>query len=214
MNKVEDTKQALLLAAGELFAQNGFEGTSTRSIAIKAKANIAAINYHFGGKENLYAEVIHHAVITSRGTSFDDFLPETDLEEDRELVEETVYKIVEALFKVRFSRNRPTWFDKLIMRSLIERPPNFEEVVRKSLKPDHDALKRLALRTKPLLTDRQAHHWVLSVFGQVMIYTFAKDTILTILETRDYAPEYINDAISTVTRVSVAGLYSLVSERN
>jgi hypothetical protein len=136
------------------------------------------------------------------------------LEKNRKLVEETVHDIVEALFRVRFSRSRPPWFDKLIMRALFERPSCFEDIVRRSLQPDHEALRRLALRANPFLTEPQSHHWVLSVFGQVMIYTFAKDAILTIVKTRDYTPEYINDAVSTVTRVSVAGLYSLASERN
>ncbi|UCF00455.1 MAG: helix-turn-helix transcriptional regulator, partial [Planctomycetota bacterium] len=47
----------LLDAAEQLFAQTGFNGTSIRHITTKANSNIAAVNYHFGGKEKLYIEV-------------------------------------------------------------------------------------------------------------------------------------------------------------
>ena len=57
------TKLVLIRAAGELFATHGFEGTSIRAIAEKAGTNIAAINYHFGTKENLYAEAILYVVL-------------------------------------------------------------------------------------------------------------------------------------------------------
>ncbi len=62
-NKIEkaengDVKLRLLEAGEELFAEFGFEGTSARQLTQKAKCNLAAINYYFGGKFELYSEVI------------------------------------------------------------------------------------------------------------------------------------------------------------
>jgi AcrR family transcriptional regulator len=54
---MNDTAQDLLDAATELFAKRGYEGTSTRAIAIAAGANLGAITYHFGSKEALYEAV-------------------------------------------------------------------------------------------------------------------------------------------------------------
>ena len=51
------TKDRILGAAEELFAQNGFSGTSLRQVTSRADVNIAAVNYHFGSKENLINEV-------------------------------------------------------------------------------------------------------------------------------------------------------------
>ncbi len=56
----KDTKQKILEAASILFAQNGFSGASIRDIAAKADVNLAAINYHFGGKDNLYWKVFEY----------------------------------------------------------------------------------------------------------------------------------------------------------
>lgn len=51
------TKERLLTAAEDLFAQFGFAGTSLRQVTTRADVNIAAVNYHFGSKENLVNEV-------------------------------------------------------------------------------------------------------------------------------------------------------------
>ena len=51
------TKDRILGAAEELFAQHGFGGTSLRQVTSRADVNIAAVNYHFGSKENLVTEV-------------------------------------------------------------------------------------------------------------------------------------------------------------
>ncbi|WP_313274297.1 TetR family transcriptional regulator, partial [Stenotrophomonas sp.] len=51
------TKDRILGAAEELFAQYGFAGTSLRQVTSHADVNIAAVNYHFGSKDNLVNEV-------------------------------------------------------------------------------------------------------------------------------------------------------------
>ena len=51
------TKDRILGAAEELFAQFGFAGTSLRQVTGRADVNIAAVNYHFGSKDNLVNEV-------------------------------------------------------------------------------------------------------------------------------------------------------------
>lgn len=51
------TRGRLLAAAERLFAERGFDGTSVVEITSQAGCNRAAVNYHFGSKENLYREV-------------------------------------------------------------------------------------------------------------------------------------------------------------
>ncbi len=54
----ERTADRILSAATQLFAAQGFEGTTTKEICEAAKVNIAAIHYHFGSKDNLYRKII------------------------------------------------------------------------------------------------------------------------------------------------------------
>jgi AcrR family transcriptional regulator len=55
------TRQQLLQAAGEVFARHGYAKATSKEICKRAKANIAAVNYHFGGKDALYAAVLVEA---------------------------------------------------------------------------------------------------------------------------------------------------------
>jgi AcrR family transcriptional regulator len=53
-----DTKQRILDAAEQLFAQHGFHGASLRAITATAGVNLAAVNYHFQSKEALIQAVL------------------------------------------------------------------------------------------------------------------------------------------------------------
>src|SRR5438876_3964833 len=64
--KPDDTRQHLIAAAAEVFARVGFRAATVREICQRAGANIAAINYHFGDKETLYAEALKHALQRAR----------------------------------------------------------------------------------------------------------------------------------------------------
>ncbi|WP_133638545.1 TetR/AcrR family transcriptional regulator [Sphingobacterium paludis] len=56
-------KQLEIIAiAKTLFAQNGFDATSVRDIAQRAKINVAMINYYFDSKENLLEIIIKHGI--------------------------------------------------------------------------------------------------------------------------------------------------------
>ncbi|MEO8747671.1 MAG: TetR/AcrR family transcriptional regulator [Rhodanobacter sp.] len=52
------TKDRILGAAEQLFAQRGFDGASLRRVTAAAGVNLAAVNYHFGSKEKLVEQVL------------------------------------------------------------------------------------------------------------------------------------------------------------
>lgn len=55
------TRQQLLEVAGRVFAERGHARATSKEICERAKANIAAVNYHFDGKDGLYAAVLEEA---------------------------------------------------------------------------------------------------------------------------------------------------------
>jgi AcrR family transcriptional regulator len=74
-DKRPGTRQKLIEAGIRLFGLHGFEATGTRSLAAAAGVNLAAIPYHFGGKEGLYHAVARHIVAAKNaalGRAFED----------------------------------------------------------------------------------------------------------------------------------------------
>jgi AcrR family transcriptional regulator len=51
------TRERIMEAALDLFGERGLTGTTVRDIAQRAHVNVAAISYHFGGKDELYRAV-------------------------------------------------------------------------------------------------------------------------------------------------------------
>ena len=56
------TRERLLKAAGARFAQRGFTAVTVREICDAARANVAAVTYHFGDKLGLYRQVLQGAI--------------------------------------------------------------------------------------------------------------------------------------------------------
>jgi len=63
MRKDRDTKEKVIDVACELFASQGYDGVSIRTIAKEAGVNLSAVNYHFQNKAMLYSQIIHNARI-------------------------------------------------------------------------------------------------------------------------------------------------------
>jgi len=58
-----ETRDRVLKAAERLFAERGFKKVTVRDICRAARANVAAVNYHFGDKQGLYREVLQIAFV-------------------------------------------------------------------------------------------------------------------------------------------------------
>lgn len=90
-----DTRQRLVQAAIEVFAEKGFEAATVRDICARANANVAAVNYHFGDKKTLYG-IIFDEVFRTLQEQRTPFLPSTAPAERR--LETYIHSFFEELF--------------------------------------------------------------------------------------------------------------------
>ena len=68
-DRERETRERLIESATRLFAERGFAKVTVREICKAARANVAAVNYHFGGKNGLYQEIVQSAIRTMHGTT-------------------------------------------------------------------------------------------------------------------------------------------------
>lgn len=94
------TKNKILDAAEQLFADKGFNGTSLREITSLAEVNLAAVNYHFGSKKELIKALMSRYM--------DELSPnlELALTQVRDLPEPTLIQVFTAFVDPLLSLNR------------------------------------------------------------------------------------------------------------
>lgn len=136
MNEKADvnTKDALLAAAMEIFADKGFDAATVRDICSKAKANVAAVNYHYGGKDALYVAVLEE--IFPR----EPLLPTTV---STMTPEERLRTYVEALVNDIYGRGDGTitqhW--SIFLREMAKPSENLDLIVQRQMQPRVDELR-------------------------------------------------------------------------
>jgi len=82
----QSTRERLIEAAGQIFAEKGFRATTIRDICEAAGANVAAVNYHFGDKEKLYAETWRYAFAQHERPAFSDLEGQPPEKQLRQLI--------------------------------------------------------------------------------------------------------------------------------
>src|SRR5262245_49952634 len=114
-NEPGATRQQLLEAAADVFADAGYRAATVREICERAGANIAAVNYHFGDKEKLYRAVLrdtYRAAVKKYPADFG--LP------PRATPEQRLRAFIHSLLLRIFSAGPSARHGKLMAREMIE----------------------------------------------------------------------------------------------
>lgn len=137
----EHTKLRLLEAAGELFAEHGFEQTSIRDICTRASTNVASVNYHFGGKLQLYQAAIAYWIKVAS----DRFPPQMGVKSD-DPPQKQLRAFVRGYLLRLFSSGKPAWHAKLVAREMNHPSGAWEAVVRSVLRPQMILMETIVSR--------------------------------------------------------------------
>ncbi len=138
VNEDLETRQRLLEAAAQLFARRGLNDVTVREICRAARANVAAVNYHFHDKLGLYTAVARTAIDAIRGTS------DLAKEAGEGTPAEEKLRIYTRVFLERIAANsRDAWIHQLISREMSEPTPAFELIIRQAIRPRLEYLSGL-----------------------------------------------------------------------
>jgi AcrR family transcriptional regulator len=128
-----ETRQRLLEAAAEVFADGGYRRATIAKICRLAGANIAAVNYHFGGKQELYAAVFEYA---QRRASTEDTAAVDEAAPPEDRLRAHVATFVGRLLDPR----RPAWIARLLAHELIEPTQVLDRLVRNRMRANHQLI--------------------------------------------------------------------------
>ena len=168
------TRQRLLDAAGEVFADLGFRGATVRDICQRAGANGAAVNYHFGDKERLYAEVVRYAHCCA--------MEQHPTGEPAQLAKlkpaEQLRTFVHAFLCRLLDAGRPAWHAKLMAREMVEPSPVLDRLVEESIRPQMQMLVGIVRAVAGAdLPPQVMRRTTASVVSQCLFYHHARPVI-------------------------------------
>lgn len=206
------TREALLGAATELFADDGVDGVSVRDICGRARANVAAIGYHFGSKENLYLEVLRSGMSRAR-VLMTEAAAAPALDPARRFI-----RHVRGFCRALLSPDFEPHMAKLMMRELGAPTPALARMIDEFIRPNFEAVRAAirALAPRPFGEDEIRRH-TFSVLGQCTFYRHAAPIVLTLTEKAAYAkafPKEVADHVvaTTFRAIERVDLLALIEE--
>lgn len=200
----EGTRGALILAGIRLFGRQGFAATSVRHLAQEAGANIAAIAYHFGGKEGLRlacAEEFGRRMAGAIGTVG------LQVEAGPDAAREDLRHIVHIMVGFLLGGPGASEIVPFMLRELAEGGPGVDIVYRSFAEPIHRRLCQLWGRATG--TDPDSETVRLAVFaliGQLMYFRIGQSIVQRRMEWASLGPA----EIEKITRRIVGNLDAML----
>ena len=201
-NKLNDSATAssaakILQAATKLFAQENFSAVSIKQIATASGVNSALISYYFGGKKNLYQEVLY--------TEADKFLMLQD--KIRAQMESPLQKLRSYVDSIAEMQLKQPYNMHLFSRELLRPQPMFEIYVKNRLYKIHQFMAELvneAIACGEIITDIKPTHVAFTLEGIIMFFFLTQGQIRKIgnFDQRSeiaYLMEALNSYLSSLT---------------
>jgi AcrR family transcriptional regulator len=195
------TRQRLLEAAGEVFAEHGFRSATVRDICKRAGANIAAIKYHFGDKEQLYAAAVTYAHHCSKRYPVDEGLG------DRPTPQQRLHVFVRAMLMGILEEGKPAWHARLMAREMAEPTAVLDQIAEQGVKPRLVVLRGIVRdfigEEAPEAVVRRCAR---SIVGQVLFYHFARPMLERVFSDERFDASQVDALAAHITAFSIGGL--------
>ena len=176
-HKYELTRDLLLDEAEDLFAQRGYHAVSVREITKAAESNLAAVNYHFGNKQNLYLEVFRSRWMP-RASQIQQSFRQALKNNGNPTPNMVVQYFARAFLEGPMSTDERTRHLKLISGELAQPTEAFELVVEQVFRPLFGKLLEDLRKVMPESIDEKKMVLnVFSILSMVLYFNFARPLI-------------------------------------
>lgn len=145
------TRRRLLDTAAELFATRGSRDVSVRDICERACANVAAVNYHFGGKDRLHEAALAHA--RERALREAPF-PAGPAVAGPTPPEERLRRHLRSMFGRAFAAGPAGWYMQMVLREMVDPTPALKATIEENIGPHQRRLEAIVGQLMRLDPDR------------------------------------------------------------
>ena len=198
----DGTRERLLKVAGETFAEKGVRATTVREICDRAGTNIAAVSYHFGGKDQLYRHVLGSIFAYIMGK----YPPDLGQDEAR-TPRERLFAFVRSFLLRLLDPEQPAWHRRLMAREMAEPSPAMREAIEKGIRKAVGLLKQIVAEILGPDAEKQSvDRCVASVIGQCLFYHHGRHIAARVLPHVAIAPENVDNLARHIADFSLAGI--------
>jgi AcrR family transcriptional regulator len=199
------TRERLLEAAELLFGQRGYAGTSVREVTAEAGCNVAAVNYHFGGKRNLYVEMFHRRLAAIREQRVESVREALQRAHGPRALETVLEAFACAFLEPLVAKPEGRRLIELMARETVDAQLPPEMFADEFVEPVHDVLIQAIAATEPELPEHDARLCVMSIIGQLVQVAHATRRAANAGGRRFTAPP-MGEAVKHIVRFSAAGI--------
>ncbi len=205
------TRDRLLDSAEKLFAQRGFLATSVRDITADAGCNVAAVNYHFGGKDNLYREMFRRRLATVRERRMARLRDALDRMEPAPSLETVLRSITGAFLEPLVAPDTGRWFLQLLSREMVERRLPADIFFDEMVEPTNTTFAEAIRKACPHLDVRAARLCIQSLVAQLTHAVHLSNLLESVAPRRGF-PTTLPKIIEHVVRFSAGGVRAYLEE--
>ncbi len=197
------TRADLIDAGLDLFGQDGFAAVSIRALADRAGANLAAIQYHFGGKDALYRAVIDHLI--------EIFPPRLDFAEllfteqahqlrGKAVAQAALLKtMASTLLRAFLGDSQMRRIVPFFLREMIHPSPHFDHFYAALPGRLHSLLTRfVALVLDTTADDERAILQAHALIGQIVVFQIGRPVLLRRAGWDEYTPARVEQIIDVL----------------
>jgi AcrR family transcriptional regulator len=198
-----ETRELILSAAGRIFAKNGFHATTVRQITREAGVNLAAVNYHFHDKQELYVSVLKRAHQAAANTAEADHAG-TPRQQLRAFVRMFLAYLLDP--------KRPQWQGSLIAREMSQPTQALDRLVAESVEPVKQRVQGIVKElVGPGVPESQVNLSCLSIMGQCLHYVHCREMISRLFPDKRRGARDVDALAEHIYHFSLAGLNAVKS---
>ncbi len=211
-NPENPTRENILIHAEILFARKGFHAVSIREITRAAGSNLAAVNYHFGNKSNLYLAVFREKV-AERAHRIRERFENTLAGIPKPAVGDIFSALSEAFIKGPLTDEERRIHTQLMHREMTSPTEAFQIIVNEVVMPFvMDIKNRLRSCLPEGITEEYLMLSVLSMFAITLYFNNAR-TMISRVTGREYDTAFKEMLVNHTARFSEKGFGAMAKER-